>query len=133
MRRRKSRDIGNEGELEMTPMIDVVFQLLVFFLVTLKPEDIIAQLDVSRPSPDSAPPVEQPQDMITITIGEVIDMNGRVVSLATLEKTLVRLASYSTSQTVLVKCTLLSMHEKLVQVLDKCSKAGLTNISVFTI
>ncbi|MDA0323579.1 MAG: biopolymer transporter ExbD [Verrucomicrobia bacterium] len=133
MKRRKPRDPGKEGELEMTPMIDVVFQLLIFFLVTLKPEDIIAQLDVSRPSPDSTPPVEQPQDMITITIGEVIDMNGRVVSLATLEKTLIRLASYSTSQTVLVKCTLLSMHEKLVQVLDKCSKAGLTNISVFTI
>jgi len=133
VKRRKPRDPGKEGELEMTPMIDVVFQLLIFFLVTLKPEDIIAQLDVSRPSPDSTPPVEQPQDMITITIGEVIDMNGRVVSLATLEKTLIRLASYSTSQTVLVKCTLLSMHEKLVQVLDKCSKAGLTNISVFTI
>lgn len=114
-------------------MIDVVFQLLVFFLVTLKPEDIIAQLDVSRPSPDSTPPQEQPQDMITITIGEVIDMNGRVVSLRTLEKTLTRLASYSTSQTVLIKCTLTSKHEKLVQVLDKCAKAGLTNISVFTI
>ena len=33
-------------------MIDVVFQLLIFFVVTLKQEDILAKLMASRPAPD---------------------------------------------------------------------------------
>lgn len=46
--RRGRRDVSR---LEMTPMIDVVFQLLIFFLVTLRQEDILAQLQAMRPSP----------------------------------------------------------------------------------
>jgi len=117
----------------MTPMIDVVFQLLIFFLVTLKPEDIIAQLDVSRPAPDASPPKEEPNDMLTVTVGDRLDLNGTLMTLDSLERTLTRLASYNKQQTVLIKCTLTSRHELLMQVLDVTSRAGLTNISVFTL
>ena len=39
----------------MTPMIDVVFQLLIYFVVTIKPVDVSAHLDVFRPAADSPP------------------------------------------------------------------------------
>jgi len=51
-KKRKGRNKGDAAKLEMTPMIDVVFQLLIFFIVTLKQEDILSHLDVSRPAPD---------------------------------------------------------------------------------
>jgi len=36
---RKKRNRGPDGEIDMTPMIDVVFQLIIFFIVTIKLEE----------------------------------------------------------------------------------------------
>ena len=44
----KVKKTREDPKLEMTPMIDVVFQLLIFFIVTLQQEDILAHLDVLR-------------------------------------------------------------------------------------
>ena len=52
MARARKRPEGAQAELEMTPMIDVVFQLLIYFIVTTKPIDVITNLDVFRPAPD---------------------------------------------------------------------------------
>ena len=37
--------------LDMTPMIDVVFELIIFFVVTIKQEDLYTRLNVNRPAP----------------------------------------------------------------------------------
>jgi len=68
MARERKRKDDSRATLEMTPMIDVVFQLLIFFIVTLKQNDITAYLDAMRPQPDPnpAPNAEEP---LTISIG----------------------------------------------------------------
>jgi len=123
----------DEPKLDMTPMIDCVFQLLIFFLVTLKPEDIIAHLDVNAPAPDARVKQEQPVDLITI--GVFVDgftLNNKPMQLPRLEQMLMKLASLSKTQTILIKCAEDSPHERLVQVLDLCSAAGLSNLSVMS-
>ncbi len=134
MRKRKSRNKGENAKLEMTPMIDVVFQLLIFFIVTLKQEDILSNLDVSRPAPDSKPPQDEDRvellDIMVYKDGFV--MKGRAVSLRELDRQLTRLASYSKKISVIIKCTGDSPHAYLVQLLDVCSKVGLQNIAVFS-
>ena len=40
--------------LDMTPMIDVVFELIIFFVVTIKQEDLYTRLNVNRPAPASS-------------------------------------------------------------------------------
>ena len=134
MRRRvKQKQKGEDPELEMTPMIDVVFQLLIFFIVTLKQEDILSHLDVSRPAPDTRPPPEKLDDLLTIEVyrkGWV--MNGRKVSKKILNDKLGKLAEISRGVTVVIKCTGDSPHEYLVQLLDICAKHGLENLSVFS-
>ena len=137
-RRRKTRNKGEAAKLEMTPMIDVVFQLLIFFIVTLKQEDILSHLDVSRPAPDpNTTPEEQIDDLLTIEVGR----NGWVLNgapymgtrgLAALDRSLTRLASYSKSASVIIKCTGDSPHSKLVQLLNICAREGMTNLSVFS-
>jgi len=135
VKRRRSRQKGEAARLEMTPMIDVVFQLLIFFIVTLKQEDILSHLDVSRPAPDpDAKPEKRFDDLLTITIyrdGYVL--RGRRVSRKTLERHLTRLASYSKNITVIIRCTADSPHAALVRVLDICAKVDLKNISVFSL
>ena len=52
MARKRKRPEPPPPELSMTPMVDVVFQLLIYFIVTIKPIDVITNLDVFRPAPD---------------------------------------------------------------------------------
>jgi biopolymer transport protein ExbD len=134
MKRKSKGSRGEAAKLEMTPMIDVVFQLLIFFLVTLKQEDILSHLDVSRPAPESDRPPETPiTDLLEILVYENgYVMQGRRLSLRTLDARLTRLASYSKNVSVIIKCTGTSPHSRLVQLLDICAKAGLKNLSVFS-
>ncbi len=131
--RKKGRASGEAAKLEMTPMIDVVFQLLIFFIVTLKQEDILAQMDVSRPAPDpDSIPDEQPELLTVQVFDKGYIMNGRQMTKPQLESRLNRVAGYSTKTTVVIKCTANSPHRYLIDVLNVCSKAGLTNLSVFS-
>ena len=126
----------NAGELNLTAMIDVAFQLLSFFIMTMKPTDVLAQLDISRPSPDKRV-IQQskPINVIWITIladGSFI-LNDRPVKKEALDLQLTQLGSLDKSQTVIVACTPKSSHGKMVEVLDLCSKAGLESLSVVSI
>ena len=49
MARKKRTQEWHAGELNLTAMIDVAFQLLNFFVITTHPVDVFANLDVFRP------------------------------------------------------------------------------------
>lgn len=134
MKRMRDRKRGDSPKLEMTPMIDVVFQLLIFFLYSIKHEDILAHLDVSRPAPDPTTRQQsQVEDLLTITIyRDGFLLKGRQVGMATLDRHLSRLASFSKNVSVIIKCTADSPHKYLVRLLDTCAKAELSNLSVFS-
>jgi biopolymer transport protein ExbD len=117
----------------MTPMIDVVFLLLIYFVMTMQPLDIFAHLEVYAPSSD-APPREQPRDPPSlIRIGVYSDgftFDESVVTLEQVDRYLSMLASASATQSVIILCATNSYHGNLVQVLNICAKYGLTNLSV---
>jgi len=131
-KRSRKKPEGDTSEIPMTPMIDVVFQLLIYFLVTMKPVDVVAHLDVFRPSPEKqAQQPEHPPKMIRITVyADGFTINDKPVGLPDLDRLVSKLASFDRSQTILIMCTALSPHEKLVQVLDLCAKYQLNNLSV---
>lgn len=133
-RERKRDHSGESGELNMTAMIDVVFQLLIFFLVTQKPIDTMANLDVSRPSPESKQEqMQTPPKMIRIQIyPDGFTINDRPVGLSEMEGLLAKLAGIDKNQTIMIMCAALSRHEDLVRVLDLCAKTGLVNLSVIS-
>jgi len=130
-RRRHVEDRGS-GDIEMTPMIDVVFQLLVYFIVTMQPVDVSAHLDVFRPSASRPPEdVQEPPKMIRIEIlpGALV-MNGQSKDMPSLTRILEQLGALSATQTVMIMCAAGSEHNQLIEVLDRCARAGLTNLSV---
>ncbi len=133
--RRSRRVAQEEAKLDMTPMIDCVFQLLIFFLVSMKFEDVIAHLDVFRPSPDpnAPPPKEKIDEMVTVGVfSDGFTINERAMGLESLDRMLNKLAGYSKTQTILIKCAPDSPHERLVQLLDLCAKNKLENLSVLS-
>ena len=129
--------------LDMTPMIDVVFELIIFFVVTIKQEDIFSRLNVNRPAP-SPPSSEAPKDDISCTIeigkamyhGErngVYVYNKKEVTLQQLDGYLRETAAVSVDTPIIVKCAENSPHKALVDLLDVCYKYKLFSVSVFTL
>ena len=122
-------------QLDMTPMIDVVFELIIFFVVTIKQEDIFSKLNANRPAPNtsSSATAEENDNQIKIDIGPGgIVFNGRGVSLKELDRNIKQLSATSKKSTVLVRCTMDSYHKHLVEALDTCNKYGMYNLSIFS-
>lgn len=118
----------------MTPMIDVVFQLLIYFLVTMKPEDVTTHLEVLRPSPESRQQrSEVPPNLVKIQIfADGYTINDKPLGIDGLSDVLQKLASLDKEQTILIMASSLSQHERLVAVLDRCAEVGLNNLSVIS-
>ena len=122
-------------QLDMTPMIDVVFELIIFFVVTIKQEDIFSKLNANRPAPNAASSAQSEENdtQIKIDIGpRGVVFNGRGMSFKMLDDNIKKLAASSTKSTVLVRCTLDSPHGFLVHVLDICNKYKMYNLSIFS-
>jgi len=135
MARKSKRTTGSPVKLEMTPMIDVVFQLLIFFIVTLKQEDILSSMQVMRPGGGVADPTKPvPPEPFTIVIdSQGFIYRGRAVSETQLRDTIARFAKYNPGRTVVIKATMDSRHELLVKVLDICALNNLHSVAVFSI
>ena len=132
MARKSRRSSHTAGELNLTAMIDVAFQLLSFFIITVRPVDVLTQLDVFRPSTEQTQSKSQtPPKMIKIMIfPDGFSINDRPVALQDLDRLLTKLAGLDKTQTILIMCTSQSPHGRLVDVLDLCAKSGLINLSV---
>ena len=136
-----ARKPQDNPQLDMTPMIDVVFELIIFFVVTIKQEDLYTRLNVNRPAPASSSSSSSSDDIsVTIEIGRrydgsaqgVILYNKREVKRAELDQYLREIAHTSTKTPIIVKCDDASPHKALVDVLDICYKNKLYSVSVFS-
>ena len=123
----------------MTPMIDVVFELIIFFVVTIKQEDLFSQLNVNRPAPATGKSDSSESDTtVTIAIGAGRDANGvlvynsREVTRKELDANLRDVARTSTKTPIIVRCEEKSPHKALVDVLDICYRHNLFSVSIFT-
>ncbi len=124
---------GESPKLDMTPMIDVVFQLLIFFVVTLKQEDILSKLSAARPAPDPTATKENQIEPITVIVApQGFIFNGRPMRQNELDRQIERLSGFSKTAMVVIKCTADSPHAFLVQVLDICNKYGMMNLAIFS-
>jgi len=133
---RKQQD---NPQLDMTPMIDVVFELIIFFVVTIKQEDLFTRLNANRPAP-SPPSDKQPENDITVTIAigkgrdanGVLVYNGREVRRGELDQMLREVARTSKKTPIIIRCAEDSPHKALVDALDICYRNQLFSVSVFT-
>ena len=125
--------------LDMTPMIDVVFELIIFFVVTIKQEDIFSKLNANRPAPASGGKAEDSDvPPCTIEIGKGRDANGVIVynkremKRQELDQNLREIARTSKKTAVIIRATEDSPHKALVDVLDICYRNELFSVSIFT-
>ena len=125
--------------LDMTPMIDVVFELIIFFVVTIQQEDIFSRLNANRPAPSSGPSSSESDTTVTIEIGRGPDANGtlvynkKLVRRSELDQNLREVARTSKKTPIVIKCASESPHKALVDALDICYRNQLYSVSIFTL
>ena len=125
--------------LDMTPMIDVVFELIIFFVVTIKQEDVFSKLNANRPAPSSGKSDDSSDTTVTIQIGRGHDANGvlvynnREVRRSELDQNLREVARTSKKTPIIIKCAEDSPHKALVDALDICYRNQLFSVSIFTL
>lgn len=121
--------------LSLTPLIDVVFLLLIFFLVTSEFEDEERRLDIVLPSATSAVPMTSKPREIVVDI----DPNGKVylrgepTTLDQLEDVLkTAVANNPTNQSVVIRADRVTTFQPVVNVMDLCNRTGVSDYSVTT-
>ena len=118
-----------ESEINITPMLDVVFIMLIFFIVTatfIKE----AGIDVNRP--DAATAVKQEKANILIAIGPNNDIwiDRRQVDVRSLRPNIERLHAENPQGSVVIQADKESKTDTLIQVMDASRQAGVYNVSI---
>lgn len=123
-----------EPQLNLTPMIDVVFNLIIFFMVGTQFADMERQFEVQLPQVSDAQPLTNPPDEIVINVyagGKVVVGNDDL-TLAQLRERLAAAHANYAGQSVLVRGDGASAYQQIMNVLAVCHEAKITNFSLAT-
>jgi len=146
----KKKKIAGEGvDLDMTPMIDVVFQLIIFFVVTLKTADTINPdivLEYGKNGPIlkkdelKVPPVTIEVKRYTAptkwladngwSLGPVISVNGAKTSESQLTALLRNIVAHRGKNVpILIRADKDARHEDVRKVMNICASVGIWQVS----
>ena len=118
-------------DLNISPLIDMVFILLIFFAVsTTFVKDL--QLELQRPSAQSSVTASSKSIRVYIDREGGVYLDEQPVKAWMLQSLVRDALGVSSSQTVLVIADRLTPTEKLVEVVDQCKLAGATEVGVAT-
>jgi len=129
MARRRSSASATSAEVDLTPMLDVVFIMLIFFIVTASFVKE-AGVDVLRPPAQTADPKDKGNILIAITESGQIWIDRRAVDPDTLQAHIERLHGENPQGSIVVQADKNSQNSLLVQVMDAARDAGVTQIAI---
>jgi biopolymer transport protein ExbD len=118
-----------ENEINLTPMLDVVFIMLIFFIVTasfIKE----AGIDVDRPDAPSADSQDDAAILVAISPGDEIWVDRRQVDPTQVRGILERLRAENPKGSMVIQADEESTNEALVVVMEAAKQAGITNVSI---
>ncbi len=130
MRNRHSRrQSGAIAEVNMTPLIDMVFILLIFFIVTTS---FVKEtgVDVSRPSAKTAVKKEHANILISITPNGEIWMDKRQVDRRAVRANVERMHAENPEGSVIILADQEAKTGILIEVMDQARLAGVSNVSI---
>ena len=119
-----------DNEINLTPMLDVVFIMLIFFIVTAS---FIKEsgLDVNRP--DAPMSQSEPQDaniLVAITANDEILIDNRTIDPRAVRANIERLHAENPDGSVVIQANKRSTNKMLVTVMDAARQAGVYSISM---
>jgi len=122
-------DDEEENEVNLTPMLDVVFIMLIFFIVTASFVKE-AGIDVNRPNAATSERKEKGNILVAVSADNQIWIDRRQVDPRALRANIERMHAENPLGSVLIVADEESKHKLLVQVMDAARLAGVKDVSI---
>ncbi len=129
---RKKRANSEEGaDIDLTPMLDVVFIMLIFFIVTASFVKEVG-LDINIPEAnDNPPPAESdPNILISVSANNEIWMEGRRVDVRAVRANIARIHAEFPKAAVIIKADAKSEAKVYVAIADAAREADVYSVSL---
>ncbi len=126
---RRIRRESDDQQIDLTPMLDVVFIMLIFFIVTTS---FVREtgIDVNRPSASTAEKKSKGNIMIAIKPNGEIWLDKRHIDIRAVRANIQRLKAKFPQSSVIIVSDAESRTGILVKVMDQIRLAGVQNISI---
>lgn len=117
--------------LDMTPLVDVAFILLIFFIITTA---FVREtgVQVDKPTAVSSSQLQKTLLIIAITANQEVVYGGTNISVKSVRTTLTQ-AMRGHPQALVVQADKIVPTDLLVQVIDQAKLAGVTSVSIATV
>lgn len=116
-------------QIDIAPLIDMVFQLLIFFMLT---SNFIMQpgIKVNLPKAITSELIKEESLEILISAENIIYLNGRVITMQELKSIIKRIAKKNPP--ILIKADRRASLGRIVEVWDICRDLGVSQINIAT-
>ncbi len=129
MKKKKHTSSDDDAQIDMTPMLDIVFIMLIFFIVTTS---FVKEkgLDANRPKGNTES--QQPSKSLSIQIDEVgvIKMNGREVDIRRVVANIQTFLAENNTDSAAIQAHEDTEHGIVVEVMNQAKVAGINKVSV---
>lgn len=132
MRRFTHNKTKEETEINLTPMLDVVFIMLIFFIVTTSFVKE-AGIQVNRPSAKTSEQKAKANIMVAIRNNNEIWIDKRMVDLRAVRANIEKLKALNSQNSIVIQSDKESKTDTLIKVMDQIRLAGITEISISTL
>lgn len=129
MARRQKSSILNEGELDMTPMIDCVFLLLIFFMVTTvfkNPQ----QLKMTLPDAMNPKKLEQKQITVEVSAEGAMAVNGKTCTIDQFDAFLIAEKQKTSNKSVVIRADKDAKHGDILKLMKLAKSVEIESIAL---
>ena len=127
-RNRHSRDHDESG-IDLTPLLDVVFIMLIFFIVTATFTQQ-SGLEIKRPEATSSEQLDGESIIVAVDKHNQIWLNQKLVDREAIESLIFSIRSRNPNISLIVEADKESITEYVISVMDAARTAGITKISI---
>jgi len=131
MKRLGKQNNEEEADIDITPMLDVVFIMLIFFIVTATFVRE-AGIDVNKPEAKTARPKPQANILVAIDAQDSIWIDGEQSDPREIKADIKLLRAENPKGSVIIQADKESTHERLLEVMEAASQAGVDEIAIST-
>ncbi len=130
--RRRRRSQEDEADIDLTPMLDVVFILLIFFIVT---SSFVREsgIEIVRPKAETGKSQSTDKNLfIAISSNNAIWIDRQEVSVATIRDTIEKMKVDAVKKGAVIQADQGADTDMLIKVMDQLRLAGIENIIIAT-